>query len=70
MANNHMGQVNHGIKLIKAFGKICKKYPFNFAFKFKLVFNIDIALEKFEDILSIMPITPLEDITPRSSFTP
>ena len=35
MANNHMGQVNHGIKLIKAFGKICKKYPFNFAFKFQ-----------------------------------
>lgn len=33
MANNHMGDVQHGIALIRAFGKVCKKYPFNFAFK-------------------------------------
>ena len=35
MANNHMGDVNHGIKLINAFGKVCRKYPFNFALKFQ-----------------------------------
>ena len=29
-ANNHMGDINHGIKLIQNFSKICKKYPFNF----------------------------------------
>ena len=33
MANNHMGDVNHGIKIINEFGKIVKKYPFNFGFK-------------------------------------
>lgn len=33
MANNHMGDVAHGIALIRAFGAVCKKYPFNFAFK-------------------------------------
>lgn len=35
MANNHMGNVDHGIELINAFGKICKKYSFNFALKFQ-----------------------------------
>ncbi|MGJ8620590.1 MAG: N-acetylneuraminate synthase family protein [Methylophilaceae bacterium] len=33
MANNHMGDVAHGIKLIRAFGEVCSKYPFQFAFK-------------------------------------
>jgi len=33
MANNHMGDIEHGIHVIKSFGKICKKYPFSFAFK-------------------------------------
>ena len=33
MANNHMGDVNHGIKIIKEFAKVTKKYPFNFGFK-------------------------------------
>ena len=33
MANNHMGDVNHGIKIINEFGKITKKYSFNFGFK-------------------------------------
>lgn len=33
MANNHMGDVQHGIKLIRAFGEVCRKYPFQFAFK-------------------------------------
>ena len=33
MANNHMGDVAHGIEVIKAFGKVCNKYPFAFAFK-------------------------------------
>lgn len=35
MANNHMGDVQHGIKIIKVFGDICKKYPFQFSFKFQ-----------------------------------
>ena len=33
MANNHMGDIEHGVHVIKTFGKICKKYPFSFAFK-------------------------------------
>ena len=35
MANNHMGDVDHGIHLISTFGKICRNYPFNFSFKFQ-----------------------------------
>ena len=33
MANNHMGDVNHGLKMIEEFAKITKKFPFNFGFK-------------------------------------
>lgn len=33
MANNHMGDVQHGINLIRAFGEVCRKYPFQYAFK-------------------------------------
>ena len=34
MANNHMGQLDHGIEIIRAFGKVIKDFPdFNFAFK-------------------------------------
>lgn len=34
MANNHMGDVNHGIEVIRQFGTVCRKFPeFNFAFK-------------------------------------
>ena len=33
MANNHMGDVAHGLKLVKAFGEVCRKYPYQFAFK-------------------------------------
>lgn len=33
MANNHMGDVEHGIQLIRAFANVCKPFPFKFAFK-------------------------------------
>ena len=33
MANNHMGSVEHGLKLIEAFGEVCKDFPFTFAIK-------------------------------------
>ncbi len=33
MANNHMGDLDHGIHVIKTFGEVCREYPFNFAFK-------------------------------------
>jgi sialic acid synthase SpsE/D-lyxose ketol-isomerase len=33
MANNHMGDVNHGLMVIQQFGEECRKFPFNFAFK-------------------------------------
>ena len=33
LANNHMGDIEHGIHVIQEFGKVCKKYPFSFAFK-------------------------------------
>jgi sialic acid synthase SpsE/mannose-6-phosphate isomerase-like protein (cupin superfamily) len=34
MANNHMGNVVHGLEVIRKFGDVCRKYPeFKFAFK-------------------------------------
>lgn len=33
MANNHMGDTQHGLDLIHAFGNVCRDFPFNFAFK-------------------------------------
>ena len=33
IANNHMGDIKHGINLINSFGKICNKYEYNFALK-------------------------------------
>jgi sialic acid synthase SpsE/D-lyxose ketol-isomerase len=33
MANNHMGDIEHGLNIIRTYGKICRKYPFSFAFK-------------------------------------
>jgi sialic acid synthase SpsE/mannose-6-phosphate isomerase-like protein (cupin superfamily) len=34
MANNHMGDIDHGLNVIRSFGEVCKEYPqFNFAFK-------------------------------------
>ncbi|MBF8673911.1 N-acetylneuraminate synthase family protein [Pseudomonas fulva] len=33
MANNHMGDVAHGVNLIRAFADVCKDFPFQFAFK-------------------------------------
>ena len=57
MANNHMGDVSHGIKLIKDFGSICKKYPFNFVgLSKKLLFWIKETTTK---IIEIMPIITL-----------
>jgi sialic acid synthase SpsE/D-lyxose ketol-isomerase len=33
MANNHMGDVAHGVALIRAFAQVCAPFPFQFAFK-------------------------------------
>lgn len=33
MANNHMGDLAHGVALIRAFAEVCKPFPFQFAFK-------------------------------------
>jgi len=34
MANNHMGDVAHGLRVIEEFGEVCRQYPeFKFAFK-------------------------------------
>lgn len=33
LANNHMGDVEHGLRLIAEFGALAKDYPFSFAFK-------------------------------------
>lgn len=35
MANNHMGDVSHGLKIIREFYKVAKKFDFLFAFKFQ-----------------------------------
>ena len=33
MANNHMGDIEHGVEVVRAFGAVCRSYPFTFAFK-------------------------------------
>ncbi|NNN23768.1 MULTISPECIES: N-acetylneuraminate synthase family protein [Pseudomonas] len=33
MANNHMGDVAHGVALIRAFAEVCRDFPYRFAFK-------------------------------------
>ncbi len=33
IANNHMGDLEHGLKIIREIGKVCKKFGFKFAFK-------------------------------------
>jgi len=33
MANNHMGDIEHGIRIIREIGAIASKFPFKFAFK-------------------------------------
>lgn len=35
LANNHMGDVEHGLKTVDAFAKFVTYYPFRFAFKFQ-----------------------------------
>ncbi len=35
MANNHMGDVKHGLRIIREFHQITKNFNFNFAFKFQ-----------------------------------
>ncbi len=35
MANNHMGDVEHGLRIIREFYEVCKDYDFQFAFKFQ-----------------------------------
>lgn len=33
MANNHMGNLEHGLRIIREIHKVCKDYPFAFGFK-------------------------------------
>lgn len=33
MANNHMGDLKHGISIIRGVSKVCKKFDFRFGFK-------------------------------------
>ena len=33
MANNHMGNLEHGLKIIREFGKVAGRFPFTFGFK-------------------------------------
>ncbi|MFH1292383.1 MAG: N-acetylneuraminate synthase family protein [bacterium] len=40
VANNHMGDVNHGLKIIRDVHSACKDFPFQLAFKFQFR-NID-----------------------------
>lgn len=47
MANNHMGDVSHGINLINTYGKIVKKYRNFFTFCFKFQFrDLDTFIHK------------------------
>ncbi len=53
MANNHMGDVDHGIKMIREFGTISKRFPFRFAFKFQLRTIPDFIHPDYRDRLDI-----------------
>jgi len=33
LANNHMGDPNHGVHVIEEFARVCQQYPYRFAFK-------------------------------------
>ncbi len=33
MANNHMGDIDHGVRIIRTMGEVTRKFPFRFAFK-------------------------------------
>ena len=56
MANNHMGNVNHGIDLINAYGKIVEKYRDTFTFCFKFQFrDLDTFIHK-NSISSDLPL--------------
>ena len=33
MANNHMGSLDHGLRIVEAFAEICRPFPYQFAFK-------------------------------------
>lgn len=35
LANNHQGQVEHGLRIIRAIQAVCRDFDFNFAFKFQ-----------------------------------
>ena len=35
MANNHMGNLDHGLRIIREFAEVKKEYDYNFAFKFQ-----------------------------------
>ena len=35
MANNHMGSLNHGLRMVHEFAEVKKRYDYNFAFKFQ-----------------------------------
>jgi sialic acid synthase SpsE/quercetin dioxygenase-like cupin family protein len=35
MANNHMGNLKHGLRMIREFGDVAKRFDFRFAFKFQ-----------------------------------
>jgi len=35
MANNHMGDVGHGLRIIREFADVCRDFDFKFAFKFQ-----------------------------------
>lgn len=35
MANNHMGDVEHGLRIIQMFQEVCRDFAFKFAFKFQ-----------------------------------
>ena len=39
LANNHMGFIDHGIKIINTYGKLIKKYRSKFDFAFKLQYR-------------------------------
>jgi len=46
MANNHMGDVEHGERIIRVFGELAKEYP-EISFAFKLQYrNLDTFIHK------------------------
>lgn len=53
MANNHMGDVNHGLKIIREMYEVTKDYPFKFGFKLQFRYLDTFIHADFKDRMDL-----------------